>query len=253
MINCAVIVAGGSGRRMGASLPKQFLKLGDKTILEHCLERFVQSGLFHSIVVVLPLSHHGYWHEICSHKKGGTNLPHILCAGGDTRSESVKNGLDILKDLYPGGNVIVAIHDAVRPFIHTSFLKKCLDTAWTVGNAIPCLRPVESFRYLDNMDECPGNQNHTQTVDNHFQYTPSHSIDRERIRSIQTPQCFHLDEILAAFTHLEGTPPSTFTDEASLLEKAGGNIHLCEGLEYNIKITRPFDMELGNFFLSKGY
>lgn len=251
MINCAVIVAGGSGRRMGSSLPKQFLKLGDKTILEHCLERFVQSGLFHSIVVVLPLSYHEYWHEICSHKQGATSLPHILCAGGDTRSESVKNGLDTLKDLYPERNVIVAIHDAVRPFIHTHFLKKCLDTARTAGNAIPCLCPVESFRYLDNLDEDAGTQN--QTVGNRCQYTPSHSIDRERLRSIQTPQCFHLDEILTAFTHLEGTSSTMFTDEASLFEKAGGSIHLCEGLDCNIKITRPFDMELGNFFLSKGY
>lgn len=251
MINCAVIVAGGSGRRMGTSLPKQFLKLGDKTILEHCLERFVQSGLFHNIVVVLPLSYHEYWHGICSRKKGVPSLPHILCAGGENRSESVKNGLDTLKGLYPEGNVIVAIHDAVRPFIHTGFLKRCLDTARREGNAVPCLCPVESFRYLD--DEGSGNQDRTQRMDNHCQCTPSHSIDRKRVRSIQTPQCFHLDEILAAFTYLENEPSSTFTDEASLLERTGGSIHLCEGLEYNIKITRPFDMELGNFFLSKGY
>lgn len=247
MVNCAVIVAGGSGSRMGSALPKQFLKLGGKTILEHCLDRFIQSGLFCNIALVLPSAYHDYWKDIC-HNSGIDLDTHLLCPGGKTRGESVRNGLLEISRLYPENEVIVAIHDAVRPFVNRSFLARCLDTAQQKGNSIPCLCPPESFRYME--ENGPEESNLASGTETSPYAGNSRALDRNRIRSVQTPQCFHLQEINNAFTDIGS---QTFTDEASLMEKSGYRIHLCPGLDYNIKLTRPFDLELAEFFLSKGY
>lgn len=251
MVNCAVIVAGGSGSRMGSALPKQFLKLGGKTILEHCLDRFIQSGLFCNIALVLPSAYHDYWRNLC--RISGLSLDsHILCAGGETRGESVRNGIREISHLHPEREVIVAIHDAVRPFVSRKFLESCLEEARQYGNSIPCLCPPESFRFMAEPDskEVSSPPHMTETSPFHGK---SYALDRTRVRSVQTPQCFRLEEISKAFLNSKNGSPTAFTDEASLMEHSGYEIHLCPGLECNIKLTRPFDLELAEFFLSKGY
>ena len=156
-----------------------------------------------------------------------------MAEGGETRSESVLNGLKTLQ--WAKSDDLVAIHDGVRPFVSLPFLRSCLQTASVYGNAIPCTTPPESFRYMDSAqaDE-----------------TLSHAIDRQRIRSIQTPQCFRLSTLQADFQRQDCR---SFTDEASLAEASGNPIRLCEGLLQNIKITRPFDLQLAEFLLQKGY
>ena len=131
--------------------------------------------------------------------------------------------------------VLSGVKSAYVESENPEFLRNCLNTAWEHGNAIPCITPPESFRYMDSAqaDE-----------------TLSHAIDRQRIRSIQTPQCFRLSTLLADFQRQDSR---SFTDEASLAEASGNPIRLCEGLLQNIKITRPFDLQLAEFLLQKGY
>lgn len=235
MPRCAVIVAGGSGTRMGTSVPKQFLPVGDRSILGHCLLRFVHSGLFDTIVLVMAADACHQWEKRAAIDRIPPSF-YRLTQGGQTRSESVLNGLRLLKKIYPDTDAVVAVHDGVRPFVSTAFLRSCLEEAESFGNAVPCLQPSESFRYIASSAR-----------------EDSRTIDRSRLRSIQTPQCFSLDRLLDAFSRIAAAPEQTFTDEASLMEKTGHPIHLCQGLEYNIKITRPFDLELAEFFLEKGY
>lgn len=228
----AVIVAGGHGSRMESAVPKQFLPIGGIPILVHTFRRFFHTGLFSSIVIVLPEDQLDSWREI-QQRYLKPEETFLLAPGGKTRSESVLNGLKALPATTP--ECIVGIHDGVRPFINPEFLRNCLNTAWEHGNAIPCITPPESFRYMDSAqaDE-----------------TLSHAIDRQRIRSIQTPQCFRLSTLQADFQRQDCL---SFTDEASLAEASGNPIRLCEGLLQNIKITRPFDLQLAEFLLQKGY
>ncbi len=228
----AILVAGGSGSRMGADQPKQFLPLDGKPVLVHTFHRFFHSGLFKDIVVVLPPIHLPAWERIASEFLPQEKF--ILAEGGETRSESVLNGLKTLQ--WAKSDDLVAIHDGVRPFVSLPFLRSCLQTASVYGNAIPCTTPPESFRYMDS--DSPGE-------------TASHAVDRKRIRSIQTPQCFRYGQILEAFEKRKDH--GRFTDEASLLEAAGYPVRLCEGLSQNIKITRPFDLHLAGFFLQNGF
>ena len=226
----AVIVAGGSGSRMGSAVPKQFMPLDGIPVLARTVGRFARSGLFRQTVIVLPQRQIGLWQEIQDQYLPTEDI--MTVPGGDTRSESVWNGLQAIKGAQ---GLIVAIHDGVRPLVNTAFLQGCLDQARQYGNAIPCLQPEESFRYL--LDEDGNNGG-------------SKSIDRQKVRSIQTPQCFEFQQIKLAFTR-QGD--RTFTDEASLMEKAGFAVHLCQGIPQNIKITRPFDLDLAGFLLQKGF
>lgn len=233
----AVLVAGGTGQRMGSGLPKQFLLLSGLPILFHTLGRFCDSGLFRKIVVVLPHEQICLWEEICLQYSPGKHRTHSVVAGGKTRSESVFNGIKAIDSFHPDD--IVAIHDGVRPFVNTPFLKRCLSETESFSNAVPCVIPPESFRYMD-----PGAT----------PYGNSHSLDRTRIRSIQTPQCFFISEIRTAMEKVFSLGEEVlFTDEASLLEAEGRPVHLIPGLRQNIKITEPFDLQLAEFYFKQGY
>lgn len=217
---------------MGTDIPKQFLLLGTEPVLVHTFRRFLQSGLFSSIVIVLPQEQMASWEKIRQqYLKAEEKF--ILAPGGRTRSESVLNGLKAIPN--PKPDCIAAIHDGVRPFVNRNFLQECLLTAQQHGNAVPCITPPESFRYMDS---------------ERSNETASHAIDRQRIRSIQTPQCFRISALLKAFAKQESL---SFTDEASLMETSGTDIRLCEGLPQNIKITRPFDLQIARFLLENGY
>src|SRR5580693_2042395 len=112
--NYVIIVAGGSGTRMGASIPKQFLLLKGRPVLMHTIEVFYHSKTNPQIITVLPDEYHAYWEELCVEHE--FNIPHLLVKGGQTRFHSVKNGLDTIDD----ENSLVAVHDAVRPLTKTS-------------------------------------------------------------------------------------------------------------------------------------
>jgi 2-C-methyl-D-erythritol 4-phosphate cytidylyltransferase len=218
MNKSVIIVAGGSGLRMGHDIPKQFLLIAGTPILMHTIHRFAAFDSSMQIVVVLPQSQVGYWQELC--QAHHFTIPHEIALGGEARFNSVQNGLS---KVIPGN--LVAIHDGVRPFVSVQTLRACFDMAQQQGNAIPVIDVIESVRQIDGL--------------------MSRSVDRSLYRLVQTPQVFQWEQINAAYN----LPfDSSFTDDASVVEKAGFIIHLASGNRENIKITTPIDLMIGELF-----
>lgn len=206
-----VLVAGGSGLRMGNDLPKQFIPINNKAILQHTIDKFLSWKKDIEIVLVLPNNQIDYWQGI---SEDNSDLPYSICSGGKERFYSVKNGLHALKECD-----YVMIHDGVRPFVSTGTLDRCMDALEEYDAVIPVVKANESIRMID------GNG--------------SKHLNRENIRLVQTPQCFQFNKIVEAY-NLDYE--KDFTDDASVFEKAGGKIHLVEGNGENIKITKPEDL-----------
>lgn len=214
-----IIVAGGSGRRMGATLPKQFMMLGNEPILSHSINRIHEALPAAEIVVVLPEEHIALWRNIAARFDVAH---HKITAGGTERFYSVKNGLKELSDEVK----IIAIHDAVRPLASKKLIIKLILEAEKSVAVIPVVAPVDSFRKIEG--------------DN------SKIIDRSALRIVQTPQVFNATILRRAY---EQDFSSTFTDDASVVEAIGEKITLCEGERGNIKITTPEDMVIASALL----
>lgn len=207
-----IIVAGGKGSRVSASVPKQFLSLAGEPILFHTLKVFHHYHTDIEPILVLPENHIPYWEKIIRDKN--FTIPHQVVIGGPSRFHSVKNGLK-----YTEKNGIIAIHDGVRPFITTSFLEKIFNRTIQKGSCIPVFSVDQSLRYVEG--------------DVH------HGVERQFYYFVQTPQCFKAGILHSAYQ--QAYHPS-FTDDASVVEASGEPIHLIQGLENNIKITRKKDL-----------
>jgi 2-C-methyl-D-erythritol 4-phosphate cytidylyltransferase len=238
MENFALIVAGGSGTRMGHQLPKQFLEVAGKPVLMHTMTIFSDFDPAMQLFLVLPESYHALWQELCLNY--GFHLSHRVVSGGDTRFASVKNGLEAISS-----EGIVFIHDGVRPLVSSDTLSRCLETATLFGNAIPVVPVSESVRRMEGNTTSRANQ----TGDT-FAGELSHPIDRTGLVLIQTPQTFRLSLIREAYQQ-KYTPE--FTDDASVLEKTGETIRLVEGNRHNIKITWPEDLLLADTLLKNRF
>lgn len=215
----AVIVAGGSGTRMGSKIPKQFLELSGKPVLMRTLEVFHAFDPECKLILGLPERQITYWIDLC--KKHSFLIEHQIVSGGETRFHSVKKGLAEVDD-----EGLVFVHDGVRPLVSLQTLERCYDSALTNGNAIPVLSVNESLRKKEG--------NHTV------------SVDRSLFFSVQTPQTFQSVQILSAYH--QGYDPA-FTDDASVAEKAGFSIFMVDGNRENIKITTPEDLIAAEAFL----
>ena len=217
-----VLVAGGSGLRMGKEIPKQFIPIGNKSILQHTIDRFLSWNTTLEIVLVLPEDQIDYWNSLSSDTE---NTSYKICTGGKERFFSVKKGLEKLSQVD-----LVFIHDGVRPFVSDSTLNRCLNALDEHSAVIPVVGVNESVRMIEG--------------------DTSASIDRDLIRLVQTPQCFHYETLTGAY-NVEFSP--LFTDDASVVEKAGNKIFLVEGNQENIKITRPEDLNLASKLLQRKY
>ncbi len=215
-----VIVAGGSGKRMGAEMPKQFLELAGRPVLMHTIERFKAFNEVMEIITVLPEDQLRHW--LYLQEKHSFSIPQTLVKGGSSRFYSVRNGLKFVNS--PG---IVAIHDGVRPFVSDDTIKRCFETAEKKGNAIPAVTVAESLRIVTD--------------------TGNHPINRLQVRQIQTPQVFSAELLKKAYNQCYRPE---FTDDATVLESAGEVINLVEGNRENIKITTPEDLLISRAFLS---
>jgi 2-C-methyl-D-erythritol 4-phosphate cytidylyltransferase len=215
-----VIVAGGSGKRMGAEIPKQFLELAGRPVLMHTIERFKSFNDSIEIITVLPENQLRFWIDL--QKKHSFSILHTLVKGGYNRFYSVRNGLKFVNN-----EGLVAIHDGVRPFVSIDTIKRCFDTAEKLGNAIPAISPTESLRILTDQG--------------------SVSVNRLHVKQIQTPQVFNARLIKNAY--LQEYSPD-FTDDATVLEKTGEKINIIEGNRENIKITNPEDLLISTALLT---
>lgn len=217
----ALIVAGGSGSRMNNNIPKQFIEINGRPVLMHTFDTFFKYDPNLEFILVLPKEHIQLWNSLC--KLHRFVLNHKIAFGGNTRFQSVKNGLDKISE-----EGIVFIHDGVRPLVSGQTLKNCFETATKKGNALPVIPVTESVRVKEEKT--------------------SRTVDRSKYFLVQTPQTFRTDIILNAYKQTEN---NLFTDDASVLESLGETIHMVEGNRGNIKITFPEDLILAGIYLGK--
>ena len=217
----AVIVAGGSGTRIGGAIPKQFMIVGGEPILARTINTFAEALPAAEIVVVLPEAHIEFWKNLAARFEVA---PHRTVAGGSERFHSVKAGISALRE----DTGLIAIHDGVRALVSKKLIIRTLQSAIEHGAAIPTIAPVDSFRVAT--------------------YEGSHSIDRSSLRIVQTPQIFAA-EILRNAYQAEFAP--SFTDDASVVEKSGVKVALCEGERSNIKITTVEDIAIAEALLAQ--
>jgi 2-C-methyl-D-erythritol 4-phosphate cytidylyltransferase len=215
----AIIVAGGSGTRMGSTTPKQFLELAGKPVLYHTISAFINAYEDMQVVLVVPEAHFEPARKVLA--CFATPPAVTLVKGGETRFHSVKNGLQQVQE-----KAVVFVHDGVRPLLSAALIRTCYEETLQHGNAIPVTDMKDSIRELNG----EGNK----------------AVNRELFKIIQTPQTFLSEQLLPAF-ELPYDP--LFTDEATVVERLGHRIHLVAGEERNIKITRPLDLVIAQALL----
>jgi 2-C-methyl-D-erythritol 4-phosphate cytidylyltransferase len=226
----ALIVAGGTGTRMGAGLPKQMLPLKERAVIAHTIDRFLSFDSEMQIVVVLHASLADSWSAFMDWHFGADQSARIhICLGGDERSESVHNGLLHVQALASEDNILVAIHDAVRPFVSARMLSEGFALAEEKGNAVATVPVKSSMR----MRTGAGSQ----------------AVDRDLYYHVQTPQIFFLDQILNCYLR---RGQEVFTDDASLAERHGMQIQMYMGSYDNLKITTPDDLIVAERILERG-
>ena len=215
----AVIVAGGIGNRMKGNIPKQFMMLSGKPILQYSIEAFSSYDPSIQIIIVIHPDFTANWQQLCLEYK--IAIPYRVAESGKTRFDSVKNGLKLIDD-----NGFVAIHDAARPIIDADFIGHCFSVAEIYGSAIPGVSLNDTIRMIDG--------------------DSSRQLDRTFLRAIQTPQVFKVSELKRAY---EQPFQPIFTDDASVMQAAGFPLYLTEGKRGNIKITYNQDIALAAVLL----
>ena len=222
-----IIMAAGSGTRMGAGRPKQFLELEGKAILQKTIEVFLNACPGISVITVLPQDFIGYWREYCL--ENNFVCPQILVPGGITRFHSVRNALDRVPE-----GALVAVHDGVRPLLSEGLVKDMFEKAEGVPALIPVTPCVDTMKVLENKD-------------GELVAVPGAKADRSVLYGAQTPQIFHSEILKEAYAMPYDT---SFTDDASVVEKYGKSLSYVVGERLNIKITTQDDLLLARAILS---
>lgn len=217
----AIVVAGGTGSRMGNAIPKQFLLLRDKPVLYYTIQTFLEAYSDFQVVLVLPEAFTDMGAEIIDAFFDHSRIK--ITAGGETRFNSVKNGLKLVDS-----DSIVFVHDGVRCLVTPELIRRCYTKALENGSAIPVIPAKDSVRIIGEED--------------------NESIDRSKVVLVQTPQTFHSRILLPAF---EIDYKERFTDEATVVEAYGLKIELVEGEETNIKITKPSDLVIAECIINE--
>ncbi len=210
----AIIVAAGRGKRLGSSLPKQFLKVRGRTILEMSVGAFEQNKYVDEIFVAANADYCELTEKLC---RGFSKLKKIV-AGGAERQDSVRAALDCLR----GENGIVLVHDAARPFVSEAVINAVIEGTADFGAAIPTVPAKDTIRQVDG--------------------TGSRTLQRETLACVQTPQGFRISLLKHAFEKAQAQGVLG-TDDASLVERMGINISMVQGEDGNRKITTREDLE----------
>lgn len=216
-----IFACGGRGTRMGADVPKQFLRLGGKTILQMSIERVLEADADVQVVLALPSQYRDYWMEECAAQ--GFEIRQRIVDGGITRFHSVKNALSKVPD-----GALVAVHDAVRPFASTELIRRLFSQAADCPAVIPVIPVTDTLKVL------------AANADGELEEVPGGKADRSVLFGAQTPQVFHSDILKKAY---EQPYDTAFTDDASVVQAMGCRIKYIPGERYNIKLTTPEDMD----------
>ena len=222
-----IVMAAGSGTRMGADMPKQFIEIDGKAILQMTIEKFLEACPGINVVTVLPEAHMSYWRSYCLERN--FTCPQILVKGGITRFHSVRNALAKVPD-----NATVAIHDGVRPLVTVNLLRDMFELSENEPALIPVVPCVDTMKVLKE----EGGKLVT---------VPGASVDRSVLFGAQTPQVFHSEIIKEAYSLAYDT---SFTDDASVLERYGKSLSYIHGERLNMKITTKEDLVLARAILS---
>ncbi len=217
-----VIVAGGSGKRLGGTKPKQYQILGQQPMLIHTINAFAEALPKAEIVVVVAEDRVDYWNNLSARFSVAT---HKVVAGGAERFDSVKAGIDSLNET----TEIIAVHDGARPFASRELIHRAVECAISSGSAIPVIPLSDSVRELSDDGS-------------------SQALQRSMLRAVQTPQIF--DAILLRRGYKQSYN-SSFTDESSIVESLGERVWLCDGESQNIKVTTAEDMLLAESILER--
>ncbi len=215
-----IITAGGIGKRMGGDLPKQFLLIDEKPILMHSIQAFHAYDSSIEILVTLPEDWKPFWSELI--KIHQFNIKHHVISGGVERFHSIQIALQQATGQY------IAVHDGVRPLVSQETIARCFEEVINHKAVVPYLPIAESVRFVGEK--------------------PSKSVLRSEYVLVQTPQVFEKTTLLQAY---QQAFHAGITDDASLVEESGVEIHLVEGNPENIKITKPIDLEIAQILIQK--
>lgn len=212
----AVIVCAGKGERTGLSYNKILYPVGQKTLLDLTLEKFAASAVTHAVIVAAK-------NDADEIKRIASDFCGLSCTvttGGDTRTQSVRNGLDCLYGSFGDGCGFdcIVVHDGARPFVTPDLIDRCVASAKRYGSGIAAVRAIDTIRR---------GTAEASTV-----------MPRAELYNIQTPQAFDADALIAAYKATNGD----YTDDAQIFELNGGKIHLVEGNYDNIKVTTAADL-----------
>ncbi len=222
-----IVMAAGSGTRMGADLPKQFLKLDGKAILQRTIEVFLEACPGITVVTVLPQDYIEYWRSYCL--RHNFICPQITVPGGITRFHSVRNALNKIPD-----GAVVAVHDGVRPLVTAGLVRDMFETAAEVPALIPVLPCVDTMKVLRKEGD------ELKTME-------GAAADRSVLYAVQTPQIFHSEVLKSAYSLPYDT---SFTDDASVVQKYDVSLSYTMGERLNIKITTQEDLLLAGAVMS---
>ena len=222
-----IVMAAGSGTRMGTDKPKQFLEIDGKAILQMTLETFLKACPDISVITVLPEAHMSYWRSYCLERN--FTCPQVLVKGGITRFHSVRNALEKV----PQG-AVVAVQDGVRPLVSAELVRDMFEKAETEHAVIPVIPCIDTIKVLEKKGES-------------LVPIPGASVDRSVLFGAQTPQVFHSELLKDAYSQAYDT---SFTDDASVVEKYGKSLSYIIGERLNIKITTQDDLILARAILS---
>lgn len=221
MKHYAIIVAGGSGNRMNAAIPKQFILMDEKPVLMHTIEAFYNTHFKPEIILVVNSAFISLWEDLC--RAYQFKIPHTLAPGGNERFHSVKNALQFVEE-----NALVAIHDAVRPIVDDELISRIYRLAEQHKAVIPVVESKDSVRIKVG--------------------DSSNSVNRKTILLVQTPQTFDSSLLKLAYNQEFN---SIFTDDASVVESYGYPLYLTAGDYKNIKITYLEDLEIAKILLKR--
>jgi len=213
-----IVTASGSGKRIGTEVPKQFLLINKKPIIFYTIEQFYKYSPDIEIIITLNENYISYWNNLI--KEYNFNIKHRIVKGGITRYDSVKNAIKTINE-----SCLVAVHDAVRPFVSINTISRCFAVAEKKGNAVPYIEISDSIRHIDK--------------------GANSSVERSKFVKIQTPQIFNINLIKKAYSNNNCIE---CTDDASLVESINEKIHLVKGNIENFKITTQYDLKISELY-----
>lgn len=219
----AVIVAGGTGTRLGGGLPKQFRDLKGRPMVWWSMKAFRDADPETEIVLVVHPDYIDSWKKLFSTLPESDRIIHEVKGGGNSRTESVASGIS---EIEASEDVLIAVHDAARPLVSVSLIERGWEAGAKYGASVPAIPVTDSLRHI-NKDG-------------------SEAIDRKDYVAVQTPQVFRASVLKDAYAK---NPGMTFTDDASATEAAGWKTALFVGAPDNMKVTNPGDLEIASLLL----